>query len=327
MPDPLVSIAIPVFNRERLLDRALESSIAQTYSSVEVVVSDNCSRDRSYEVAASWARRDSRVRVIRNERNLGPVENWRRCVNECRGGYLKILYSDDWLEPSAVAKLLRPLLTSDALGFTYSKAQLETADGRALTLYDAAPEGAIDGEEFLWQHLLGNVPVSPSAFLFRRDDFLRVFPAELPVPSSLPCRDYGIGFDAVPAWRLCLERPFVVRTADAVVHFGESTRGERSFTLDLQHSGRSSLLEDCYLAALLHVLGEVAPSRSRSLVNAGLLLTRWVFQPANTRRSLASLKALAPPGYRFWRVRLADQRVLRLLAAGLRRRSRQREVT
>ena len=101
----LVSIIIPAYNTAPYIHRAIESSLRQTHSSVEVLVIDDGSTDDTLEVARPFAEKDSRVRVYHQE-NKG-VSAARNCgIREAKGEYLVFLDSDDWLEDDAVETLL-----------------------------------------------------------------------------------------------------------------------------------------------------------------------------------------------------------------------------
>src|SRR5579872_7024825 len=97
---PLVSILIPVFNRSELIVQTIKSALMQTIAEIEVIVSDNASTDGTWDVCKTLAKEDQRVRVIRSETNLGPVRNWKRCIEVARGKYAKILFSDDLILPN-----------------------------------------------------------------------------------------------------------------------------------------------------------------------------------------------------------------------------------
>jgi glycosyltransferase involved in cell wall biosynthesis len=90
-----VSICVPVFNAEPFIGAALDSVLAQTHQDFEVVVVDNCSTDRTWEVLEAYAARDERIRLLRNESNLGAVPNWNRALDECRHDFVKLLCADD----------------------------------------------------------------------------------------------------------------------------------------------------------------------------------------------------------------------------------------
>lgn len=95
MYKPLVSILIPVYNREDMLKRAVDAALNQTYDNIEVIISDNASTDNTWEVCLDYAKKDKRVKVFRNEKNLGPVLNWKCCIDRATGELGKILFSDD----------------------------------------------------------------------------------------------------------------------------------------------------------------------------------------------------------------------------------------
>ncbi|HWH03492.1 MAG TPA: glycosyltransferase family 2 protein, partial [Gemmatimonadales bacterium] len=70
MPTPLVSVVTPVYNTGKYLAECIESVLAQTFTDFEYVILDNASTDDSPEIIARYARRDPRIRVVRNERLL-----------------------------------------------------------------------------------------------------------------------------------------------------------------------------------------------------------------------------------------------------------------
>lgn len=95
---PLVSVLITVFNRERYLATAIESALAQTLRDIEIIVFDDCSTDASWEIAQRYGG-DPRVRLHRNEFNLGQFPTRNKIAALARGKYLKYLDSDDALLP------------------------------------------------------------------------------------------------------------------------------------------------------------------------------------------------------------------------------------
>lgn len=102
MSAPAVSICIPVYNTERFISDAVSSVLAQTYPDFEIVIVDNASTDTTPDILARLA--DPRVRLFRNERNIGPQGNFNLAVSLARGRYLKVLCADDVLYPSCLEK-------------------------------------------------------------------------------------------------------------------------------------------------------------------------------------------------------------------------------
>src|SRR5688572_22439365 len=87
-PDvPLLSVGMPVFNEGRSIANALDAILVQTYSNIEVIVSDNASTDATSDICLDYERRDSRVRYHRNSENFGGAENFNRAFALASGKY------------------------------------------------------------------------------------------------------------------------------------------------------------------------------------------------------------------------------------------------
>lgn len=115
---PLVSITVPVYNGARFLRECLDSALAQTCADWELLVVDDGSGDDSAALARDYARRDRRVRIHVNDRNLGLVANWNRCVELARGAWIKPLFQDDRLEPECLDHMLAAARPTELLVVT-----------------------------------------------------------------------------------------------------------------------------------------------------------------------------------------------------------------
>lgn len=97
---------VPVYNGEKLLPRAVDSVLAQTFSDFELILVNDGSVDGTAPVCDGYAARDGRVRVL--HRSNGGVSAARNAGMEAAGGkYMAFLDADDYLEPDALASLLR----------------------------------------------------------------------------------------------------------------------------------------------------------------------------------------------------------------------------
>ena len=105
IPDPEVTIILPVYNAEKFLACALDSALNQTLREIEVIAVDDGSSDGSYGILTERAASDSRLRVFRQEKNSGTLTARIRGLQECRGKYVMFLDPDDFLDPSAAEKL------------------------------------------------------------------------------------------------------------------------------------------------------------------------------------------------------------------------------
>ena len=96
---PKVSLGIPVYNGERFVAFAIQSALNQTFTDFELVISDNASNDRTREICEEFARKDSRIRYIRQEINVGAKANFNRVFEYSRGEYFKWVAADDVCGP------------------------------------------------------------------------------------------------------------------------------------------------------------------------------------------------------------------------------------
>lgn len=84
---PLVQVGIPVFNGERDIARTIEALLSQDYPNLEVLISDNCSTDKTGEIAKHYADADSRVKYWSNEKNIGSFANFELLFSKSKGEY------------------------------------------------------------------------------------------------------------------------------------------------------------------------------------------------------------------------------------------------
>lgn len=106
-PLPLVSICIPTYNGEEFITEALESVLAQTYTCIEVIISDDASNDNTVQIVSSFQKRflNKNFFLFQHER-YGIAQNWNFCIAQSRGKYIKFLFQDDLLEPECIAEMV-----------------------------------------------------------------------------------------------------------------------------------------------------------------------------------------------------------------------------
>lgn len=126
MPDkvPLVSVGLPVYNGERFLARAIDSFLGQTLSDFEVVISDNASTDRTQAICQDYAQRDSRVRYVRQQQNIGAPRNWNAVVHEARGTFFKWASANDYIAPDMLEKCVMAMQADPSIVLCSGRTQL-----------------------------------------------------------------------------------------------------------------------------------------------------------------------------------------------------------
>jgi len=119
-PSPTVSVLLTAYNRERYIAASIDSVLAQTFADFELIICDDRSQDTTPAIAEEYARRDPRIRVVVNERNLGDYPNRRRAAAFARGAYLKFHDSDDVMYPHCLETMVRALEREPRAAFALS---------------------------------------------------------------------------------------------------------------------------------------------------------------------------------------------------------------
>lgn len=128
--NPQVSVLVPVYNTACFLERCVESILAQTNPSFELLLVDDGSTDGSGEICDSYALRDGRVRAIHQE-NKGVSAARNRGLTEASGEYVWFCDSDDWAEPRALEVLVAEMERAKPDMVVFS-VQMEDAQGHPL---------------------------------------------------------------------------------------------------------------------------------------------------------------------------------------------------
>lgn len=93
-----ISVIVPVFNAENYLSRCLDSVLNQTLKDLEVICIDDCSSDNSYNILKSYAEIDSRIKLLKNEMNIGQGLTRNKGLDAAVGEYIAFVDCDDWIE-------------------------------------------------------------------------------------------------------------------------------------------------------------------------------------------------------------------------------------
>src|SRR5262245_30780381 len=115
---PLVSVLTPVYNGEKYLAECIESVLAQSYQNWDYVIVNNCSTDRTVEIAQTYARKDPRIRIHQNGRLVSRSENHNIALRQIsdESKYCKFVHADDWLFPECLDRMVELAETNPAVG-------------------------------------------------------------------------------------------------------------------------------------------------------------------------------------------------------------------
>jgi hypothetical protein len=180
---PLVTIAIPTFNRASWLKDCVLSALSQTYQHFEILVSDNASTDETQQVLRKFS--DRRLRIVRQQTNIGLLPNWNACLAAARGDYIIFVSDDDRIAPWLLERCIE-LVEKDpqipiviTLSSDHSTLVGQTWPAHASQYLET---GIWDGTDILLEYLRDEISINMCGIMLRTDG-LRArggFPLDFP---------------------------------------------------------------------------------------------------------------------------------------------------
>lgn len=174
----MISIIMSAYCAEATIRESIESVIAQTYSTWELIVINDASTDATGEIAEAFAEYDDRICVLSNETNQGIATSRNKGISHASGEYLAFLDSDDIWHESKLEKQLRQMTETNAkISFT-ATAYINTAGQASEYILEAE-------EKFTYKNLLRRNIMSCSSIMVRRD-------CMIPFPKGFMHEDYAV---------------------------------------------------------------------------------------------------------------------------------------
>ena len=167
---PKVSVCVITYNHEKYISQCLQSVIDQkTDFYFEVIVSDDCSTDRTREICMSYQNRyPDKIRFFLNEKNKGMIRNFIDTLNLCGGKYIAICEGDDyWIDPFKLRKQCEYLEANPEFGLVFTDADhLHEANNKLIRAYDKTFRRHIPTGDVLNELIYGD-PYKTCTSLFR----------------------------------------------------------------------------------------------------------------------------------------------------------------
>lgn len=162
-----VTIGLSTYNRAAtLLPEALGSAVAQTYSNLEILISDNASTDETEAVVRRFD--DPRIRYVKQPRNLGANGNFNYCLEHASGEFFLLLHDDDLLDPDMIEACVRALEGDPNVGMVRTGTRVIDGEGRVLGAKTNRVGGA-EPAEFLLGYFRGRTSIYFASTLFHTD--------------------------------------------------------------------------------------------------------------------------------------------------------------
>ncbi|MDA9943702.1 glycosyltransferase [Paracoccaceae bacterium] len=265
-----ITICIPVYNRADLIESSVNSALAQTYSNFEIIVVDNASDDGTWELLQQKYNSEPKVKLYRNNNNLGPVKNWLKCISLSDGHFTKILFSDDSIAENYLSECIK--MFDENIAFVITPAQVGPHQKHAKVYY--SQNNQIINKSFFRSYLVSypNALVSPGAALFRTEDLRRSFVEALPDYESVGFSYYGAGPDLL-LFLQTLERYDFVAYSPLTSAFFRSHDGSATTSAI---KSRSWPIRECYNKTRAWHLTHHGSERDRNKLAGRILITEFV---------------------------------------------------
>src|SRR5581483_5532121 len=168
-PAPRATVVVTCFNQEQWIEQALDSVAAQTEPDLQLIVTDDGSRDGSRARIDHWvANHDLPAEVVASERNVGLPAMLNRAMRRFRGRYVVVLNGDDWMEPDRVASQAAALdHAPETVGLVYSDLRVVDAGGAATG--EVLPRPTVERRQGnVLLHIISEPMIGMPSVMFRR---------------------------------------------------------------------------------------------------------------------------------------------------------------
>lgn len=118
---PLITVGIPVYNGKKFIKKRIENILAQTYNNFEIIISDNASEDDTEQICKQFQNNDKRITYIKQNKNIGMIQNYIFLANTCKTEYFVYAAIDDMWEPDFLKDMLNVLQLDKKIVCCFSK--------------------------------------------------------------------------------------------------------------------------------------------------------------------------------------------------------------
>jgi len=148
--NPQVDILIISYNQEKYIAEAIEGAVNQTYENVKVIISDDCSTDRTRDIINSfYDKYPSKVVKAFNRYNLGITGNCNEGLKACKGEYFIVMGGDDILYSTKVEKQIKWFQSNPTMALCGHNLDLVDKDSKNIGLYGVGPKYGLGAHRWI----------------------------------------------------------------------------------------------------------------------------------------------------------------------------------
>lgn len=178
-----ISVILPVYNGEDHIEESIESVLSQTYQEFELIIVNDCSTDRTLEIIERYAKKDKRIKIVDNIKNLKLPRSLNEGFRNAKGKYYTWTSDDNMFLPNAFERMMAALATNPEAGMVYCDYEIINESGQKIgkrnlpepqTIYTGNCIGAC----FLYRSNVAKKVGEYSADMFLAEDYdywLRIY--------------------------------------------------------------------------------------------------------------------------------------------------------
>lgn len=163
-----VSVCIPTYNNELTIKDTINSIIAQSYTNLEIIISDDASVDNTVQIIKEF--KDKRIKLFINKTNFGMPENWNQSIKYAKGKYIKLICADDILMPNAIREEIKAFSNNPKAELVVSNTNLIDENNQIIGHYHRWPKQGLNNGKILARLslLINNFFGAPCNALFKQ---------------------------------------------------------------------------------------------------------------------------------------------------------------
>lgn len=172
--EPLVSIITPLYNCEKYIEETILSVINQTYQNWEMIIVDDCSKDKGVKIVEKYQKLDEKIKLFKNEINLGGAGTRNKCIEKAKGKYIAFLDSDDLWKKEKLEKQINFMEKNNCL-FSYTKYERVNEKGKKLNLLSKIPK------ELDYKYMLKINPIGCLTAIYNQEKLGKIYLPEIKI--------------------------------------------------------------------------------------------------------------------------------------------------
>ena len=149
--EPLVSVVIPLYNAEKYISKTIESIINQEYNHLEILIVNDCSKDKGPEIIKKYQNHDERIKLINLKKNSGAAVARNVGIEISKGDFIAFIDSDDIWEKAKLREQISFMIEND-YNFSYTDYILIDEKGKELRTIKT-PKLLTYNKELLYNHI------------------------------------------------------------------------------------------------------------------------------------------------------------------------------